>query len=345
MFNTTLHNQAGTITFRRSSSAICLNWKQGIYCGSNLQNLSKPLKKIYHAKKGYKLCQVDQSGAEALIMAYLCREGSFRKLFLNNIKPHVFVGLHLFKNIWSQKINEHQLDIKFDINELINCKIEDLKKHPRWKEIDELIKSSDNWSASERYYYIAKQICHASNYGVGDRMFCINTLEKSEGKIVIEINKAQEYLNFYHMLFPEIREYHREIEQQVIATKTLYNLFGFPRLFSEEITSKSLKECYAFIPQSTVGCITAIAFTKLQQFIEDNNLSWDILADTHDSYLVQCPKDEAMDCITIMKSFMEQDLISPRNEKFKMKAECAIGVNWLSYDENKNPLGMKGIEI
>lgn len=344
-YNTTLYDHSGTVTYRRSSSAIMLNWRERIYAGTNLQNIAKHIRKIYHAKKGYKLGQVDQSGAEALIMAYLCRDGKFRSLFLNKIKPHVFVALHLFSSDWEKRLNQHTLDIKCNIQEFLNCEIPNLPTLPLWKQLDALIKSSDNWPPEERYYYIAKQVCHSSNYGVGERMFVLNTLEKSEGKIVIEIKKAAQYLAFYHTLFPEIKEYHREIENQLVKTRILYNLFGFPRNFTEEITPKTLKEAYAFIPQSTVGCITAIAFTKLQQFIEDNHLQWDLLADTHDSYLVQAPEDEIMECVKIMKAFMEQPLVSPRGESFQMKAECAIGYNWAPWKAHDNEEGMKEIKI
>lgn len=345
MYNTTVYDQAGTTTFRRSSSALCLNWRQELYCGTNLQNINKYLRKIYHARKGYKLGQVDQAGAEALIVSYLCLNGNFRSLFLNSVKPHVFVGLHIFSDVWSYKINQNQLDIKFDIDDLLNCKIPDLKKHERWKEIDELIKSSDNWPASERYYYMAKQICHSCNYGIGPRTFGINVLDKSDGKVVIPTKKAREYIEFYHALFPDIRDWHRDIERQIKETRTLYNLFGYPWYFHKEITMTSLQECFAFIPQSTVGCITAIALTRLQEFIEDNNLQWNILADTHDSYLVEAPENEITDCVKIMRGFMEQPLTSPRGEPFNMRAECQIGYNWSPYKKDENEEGMREVKI
>lgn len=106
--------------------------------------------------------QTDCAGAEALIVAYLCKDGDFRQLFINNIKPHVFVGAHLFSEIWRKKIREIGTlgDIKFDMDLILNSPIRELKSVPYWKELENLVKDSDNWSLEERYYYLAKQTCH-----------------------------------------------------------------------------------------------------------------------------------------------------------------------------------------
>lgn len=642
--NTTQYNQAGTITFRRSSSSIMMNFITKERRGTNLQNIEKDARHIYKPDEGKIFCQDDQSGAEALIVAYLCKNGNFRSLFLNNIKPHVFVALHLFAAIWDKKINEFSKDIRINIDEFLKSDISGLTSIAGWNDLDRLIKSSDNWPVSERYYYIAKQVCHcvsddtevltpsgwkiissakynndkiacfdtntrnikfetpalwyqykhkglmylleqdelnqlvsedhiipywannkfyackvqhllnqsslrvpnagfyiggdislsdtdvqllvaiqadgyitgknnvrfrlkkerkierlksilnrtqyifeerkadvteiylynvsnlisrfcnnkqwgpwllnltksnlelliselkfwdgtyeeqslykreayfskykqnadwiktichlvgkqgtlnksndvlqplytiginnrqfsrvekiykidydgyiycpsvtthyflirrqgkisitgnSSNYGIKPPTFRLNTLEKSRGKIIISKQESERYLLFYHSLFPEIEEWHRDVVRQLELTRTLYNLFGFPRVFTGVINDSTIKEAYAFVPQSTVGCITAQAYVALQNFIESNKLDWDILADTHDSYLVQCPIGEEIECCNRMRAFMEQDLVSPRGEKFKMKSEASCGYNWAPYKKGKNEQGLK----
>lgn len=340
MRNSTCYSIGGTNTFRLASHKIFGKW------GTNLQNLEKYLRKIYWADPGKILVQVDQAGAEALIVAYLCKSGNFRDLFLNDVKPHVFVGLHLFKNIWQEKINKNKIDIKCDISEICSLSIPQLKYHIFWKELDAIIKSSDNWSAQERYYFIAKQVCHSSNYGIGPSRFVLNTLEKSRGKIVLTKKQAEEYLTFYHSLFPEIREWHAEVKAQLEATGYLYNLFGFPRYFHKngKYEETMFKEAYAFNPQSTVGTITNIALTKLQDFIEISALDWDILANGHDSYLAQCPIKEVNDCVSIMTDLINMEL-KANGESFRMRSEAAVGLNWSTYDPIKNPEGLKTFSI
>lgn len=341
-----MNHIAVTDTFRLASRGIMLNFDTKLVVGTNMQNLPHEMRNMYIPDEGKIFCQVDQSGAEALIVAYLCRHGLFRDLFLNNIKPHTFVAMHVFQEQIQQKINEQSLDIKIDIGELVKCQIKDLRAHPFWKPVERMIKDSDNWRAEERYYYIGKQICHSSNYGIRPYRFSMNTLQKSRGKIIITDAQAKVYLSLYHSLFPEIREWHRLVERQVSETGILYNLQGFPREFSSLFEQENdFKEAYAFVPQSTVGTITNIAFTKHQELIEDTGLDHDLLANTHDSYLAQCPIGEEVECCRIMSNFLNQELTAPNGEKFRMKSEAKAGMNWNDFHSIKNPNGLRTVEL
>jgi len=370
-----MYHQEGTNTYRRSSKAIVEGFGDYLFkIGTNLQNIEKELRRIYHAK-GYKAAlhfekclhylktnqydhftaeelaiirifnQVDQSGAEALIVAYLCEHGKFRDLFLNGVKPHVFVALHLFSAVWQDELNKISSgDFKIDIKDFLDSPIPDLQKHSYWKALDKIIKSSDNWEGGRRYYYIGKKVCHAGNYGMRGNTFQLAVLEESRGQIALTKRQADEYIGFYHTLFPEISEWHRDVIRQLEATRTLYNLFGYPKYFGQEIRDGMFNEAYSFVPQSTVACITAKAFCKLQDFIEGTNRDWDILADTHDSYMNQTPIPESIESLKIMKDFIEQDLVSPRGEKFKMKSEGQHGFLWCPAKE-KYPEGMTEVKL
>jgi hypothetical protein len=604
-----------TDTFRLASRKIFNIW------GTNLQNPSKPICKIYVPDAGYIFVQVDQAGAEALVVAFLCRHGKFRDLFLNRIKSHVFVGLHLFREQFAAELG-------YALDPYIPMGPKELIADPKWKEIEAIIKASDNWPSARRYYYMAKQVCHcvdeqtevltrngwvpigtmpnepiaiwnnfsvsfetpsawhhqlydgtmfhyhhseidqlvtpdhqvlyqtnniihkkkavdlvkmaelripntgyvenvrmfsddeikfivatqadgyianksairfrlskprkigrleqllsaipgltwtlkiddhchdyyikgvekytdfllnsagekrfsskllnlslielsifidelkywdgsftesychkredytsqykenvewvktichligrqatiaqsgtcwkaginnrkfgrvrntnstvhykgivycptvssgaflirrngkisitgnSANYGIQAPEFAINVLKNSEGQIRLSIEEATKFLATYHTLFPEIREWHMEIQKQLGMTKTLRNLQGYPRKFHGAWGPDLFKKAYAFIPQSTVGTITNIAVTEMQYYIEDNNLPWDVLNNKHDSYLLQCPIGQESECSRMAKQFMEQELITLRGEKFTMRSETAIGFNW-----------------
>lgn len=333
--NTTFYKITGAETFRASSVSLWERW------GTNLQNISKSMRQMYTVDSPDKrLVQVDQSGAEALIVSYLCRPGKFRDLFLHGVKPHVFVALHVFADQWKKRSTNPAI-----VDAAIATEIPELKKLPEWKALDTLIKSSDNWQASERYYYISKMICHASNYGMKAPTFQLNVLEKSGGKIVLSRHQTEQYLGNYHKLFSEIQLWHHDVESQLRATGLLYNLQGFPRRFTRQLKDGDFKEAYAFVPQSTVGCITHIAYTRLQEYIEAEGLKWDLLSNCHDSYLVQCPADEVALCARKMQELMNQELDAPRGERFRMKSEAQSGLNWAPYHENKNPNGLRELAV
>lgn len=376
--NSTDYVVARTDTFRLASRMITVKLTHPARdgkVGSNLQNVEGHLRRIYisdgwnpedndecfklayYLEKGDLsifseeqlrrikiLIQIDQAGAEALIVAYLCRHGNFRELFLNNIKSHVYVALHVFADVWKQEMEQSGTDIKCDIDALLNCEIKDIPSYPFWRQLDKLIKSSDKWPSERRYYYIAKQICHSSNYGIKAGMFQLNTLEKSKGRIVIAKKDAERYLATYHGLFGEIHEWHHIVERQISEFRVLYNLFGYPRYFwypSLEMDEYHLKSALAFIPQSTVGTITNIAFTMLQKKIEQEHLPWDLLANTHDSYMCQCPIGQEKECARVMMDIINMPFKAPSDGVlFNMKSEASYGFNWAKNDEKTNQLGL-----
>ena len=137
---------------------------------------------------------------------------------------------------------------------------------------------------------------------------------------------------------------------QIIKTSYLYNLFGFPLFcdYYEGMMNKDKfwRESTAKVPQSTVGCITAIAFCKIQAYIEEKGLShiWHLRNDKHDSLLLECPENNRDDAAPILQQAIEQELTSPRGETFKMKSEIGWGYNWMKYDKDINPQGMRELK-
>lgn len=320
--NTTLYSLGKTNTFRAASSAL-FTWKPFFDgYGTNLQNLEVGSRCMYIPDEGFEFGSTDQAGAEAKIVAYLADGGKFRDLFENNIKPHTYVALHMFKDKLKKK-NE-----SFDFDGLCLLEPKDLPKHDQWSAVNKFIKSSDEWPLVERYYYLAKQTCHSANYGIKGPTFRMNVLEKSGGRIALSKQDADFFLQYYRGIFPEIPRWNYAVQCAVAKHRVLYNLFGHPRHFAGEMDDKFFRDAYAFIPQSTVGEITHIAFRDLQQYIEDNKLDWHLLANTHDSYLMQYPPAEREHAKEKMLQFMQQELVSPIGIKFQMLGDFKFGNNW-----------------
>lgn len=313
---------------------------------TNLQNQKKEQRTLIKPDVGLKLGQVDQAGAEALIVAYLCRAGRFRALFSNGIKSHVFVGLHVFKDAWKQRIANPSI-----VDTLCTLNPADLKAHPDFKTVEKLIKDSDNWPARERYYFIAKMICHASNYGMKAPTFQINVLEKSDGAVELSQIRCREFLELYHRLFPEIQMWHSEIQAELIKTRILCNLFGEPRRFNDHFGDNLWKSAYAFKPQSTVGQITNYAFTEIQELCDAGGSeeypirewNFSLLQNNHDSILFQFKPEFEKPACDMVTRHIERSLVSPKGEPFKMKSEAQSGYNWCPYKKAINNDGLKEI--
>ena len=321
---TSAYKIAGPKTLRLSSAKLLEEY------GTNVQNWNKHTRAIIACPSDeYEMGQVDQSGAEALVVAYLCKDGPFRNLFTHGIKPHTYVAMHLFPAVWKAELGK-------DIGHLLTCPISELKKQPEWSELNKAIKATDDNPPHKRYYYFGKQTCHSANYGIGAARFVANILEKSEGQVSLPVNEGARFLGTYHKLFPEIeREFQALIRYMVQSKRELRNLFGFPfRFWGWMDNPTALKDAYSRVPQSTVGIITAIADSSLQSRIDDGILKdCGILQNNHDSLLYWSPRGKALEVGRVVQDAMNQEMTNPYGETFRMKSGLSIGPNWYEMKE------------
>jgi len=331
--DTTLYKITGTDTYRLSSVTLLGRW------GGNRQNIEKSARSRYVPDEGKSFCQVDQSGAEALIVAHMMpRSNKLRQLFDNKIKIHNYLGV-VFTEQWRAEFPM--------VGEFAKIPIPELKSHPDWSRFVAAVAASDDNPPATRYYYHYKQTGHSANYNIFAPAFVENILLKSGGKVRLTKQQGEAYLEGYHSLIPEIRRYyHRKVAETYERTGILYSLQGFPLHITKKLFPHEYSKIYDKIPQSTVGCISNIAFTQMQNYILENKLrGWDILQNNHDSYLGQAPDGEIMDMARVMKRFMEQELTSPFGEVFNMRSEVQVGKNWSPFDPEYNPEGLKKVDL
>lgn len=307
--------------------------------GGNRANVEKGMRRMWIPDDGYSICQVDQSGAEAMIVAYLCRAAKYRTLFNVGIKPHTYLALKLFRNVWIEKFPKERVD------EACNTPIESIGKLPFWKDLSDHIKDSDNWHYSKRYYHFAKKTVHGFSYAMGENTFRQAMLEESEGLINLPFNEAARFKLGFFTEFPEILQWHSRVFEQARVKKQLRNLFGFPYNITYHVNDQDFKDLIAWVPQSTVACITRQAYIRLSEYIAINNKPWHQLGDCHDSYMAEAPDDQVIDLAKKMREFMEIEMTSPFDGTiFRMRSEAQVGKNWGPYNKDYNPNGLTTIK-
>ncbi len=341
---TCVYHVGGTDTFRLSSKKL-LKFHPDPGWGNNMQNWDKAKRHLCIADPGKMMGQTDQSGADTLIVSRLCRKGNFRKLFDERIKPHTFIAMHTFKPQWCQHFDP------IVVNKCCSSRIEDLKNIDGWKEFHKLIKSSDDWPSNRRYYYMGKKTIHAFDYGMKAPTMQITILQETDGLVVLTEKECRYMLGVTGDLFPEIEEWHYEIQETIKSSRRLFNLQGHPRQFHQPFGDELWRSAYIFIPQSTVGTITNEAATALQETIESGDVflqdaGFDLLQNGHDSLLWQAKEEYAEDCARYVKHFIEATLTSPKDgSQFKMGSGTSLGYNWGPYHETKNPRGLREIDL
>ncbi|TXH46046.1 MAG: hypothetical protein E6Q97_30385 [Desulfurellales bacterium] len=294
---------AGTSSFRLASTQL-------FDYGINSQNFDKDVIDIMAAPAGWTFIQVDQAGAEALIVAYLAADGRYRELFREGVKPHIYVALHLFLDKFR---GEHPRD-RYWLQ-----RPGDLKKLPEWPALSKRIKNS------EFEYDIGKRIGHAKNYRMGPFTFKLSALRDSGGTLNLSLEDCTYFSDTYNVLFPEIGGFQNEIERRIHTDRRLVNLFGHPRRFERLINDGYIREAISWIPQSTVGCITHEAALKFTDYVITNRLSWRLCNNKHDSLAALVPESEAPDAARTLAGFFQQTFTGWDGSKFTMRTEAFVG--------------------
>jgi DNA polymerase I-like protein with 3'-5' exonuclease and polymerase domains len=307
-------NLAGTKSFRLSSRKFLSEY------GGNGQNVPESIREYLVADPGKVILQRDQSGAEALIVAHLARPGNYFELFNVGIKPHTYLALNIFIDkfsAWAKHLpDRYQMKSPRELASL-----------GEWPDINKYISGHPDNDAE---YALGKMTAHAKSYDMGAQTFQLNVLQRSGGRIRLSLNDAKKFLTTFEILFPEIIEWQNEIRETLRKARVLTNLFGYPREFHGRWTPELFREALSFIPQSTVGVLTSIAVTLLQQKIERERLAWDLLFNVHDAVVMQVPDDmeHIKYAMKAMDDAFRQPLASRHSGVFYMKSEGMYGPTW-----------------
>jgi len=196
-------------------------------------------------------------------------------------------------------------------------------------------KSPQEISQEERR--IGKTIRHASNYDMSWR--------KLSQIMQISASQAKDLLERYHSAFPKVRAvFHRKTAELVQRERRLIDAWGLPRFFTGRLNDPdTLREAYAFYPQSTCTHTLNKALLKLWDFSKEK--SWCALAlQVHDEIVMVCEAnhDAVLELAEAMKEAMEIeipifDLDTEQISPLVLPIEFKLGANWGELIEFSSP--------
>lgn len=275
--------------------------------GGNLQNITERLRVSFIADPGYLLGYADLKQAESNAVAHLAGD----QVYIDAHKSgdvHTFVTRLVWPNMpWTG-------DLKKD------KKI--AKQLPEWDNVE-----------GHDYRFQAKRIQHGSNFGLTPQG--ISMIAK------IPLNEARSAQMNYFKEFPFIRQWQNKEAADIRAHKPLVNMLGREIvLFGRPNDPHTLKQGYAFKPQSTVADLLNLAMILV--FLELEPQGVQLLAQVHDALLFQFPRDR-LDLAIKVAHMMEIPI--PIGERVMViESELAVGSNWGHASDN-NPHGLKEVEI
>ena len=323
MIFTSSFKPAGTKSGRLASSKFL-----GAF-GSNGQNISDHMRRLFIPRPGYRFVQNDLEGAEAVAVALFVREGNFRELVRRKVKIHNFVCVKIFP--WKFE----EFFTKQETQELTAVQFH---THPAYKQVVTKCK------ALKVEYGIAKKTVHMSNYSAGWKTFQEALLKDTGGRVVLPAAECKRLLGAYFDMFPELKVFQTTFDKHAQEFTEFSNLFGWKIRCVQRYTTAVGRTCISWGPQSTVGVATIIAAQRFQTHIERESKRWNCLNIVHDSILAEAPAEEILEAAAVLAECMTFTLTSPiDNWQCTIGVEKSVGDNWGKYDEKENPTGMKVI--
>ena len=264
--------------------------------GSNLQNQPYVFKYFLTADEDWILCEADLAKAEAHVVAYLAQDANMIESFVSGIDVH-----------------------SFNASKIFHVPIEQVIEEAHTKKVDQ--------KATMRY--MGKKVVHASNYSMGPQTFSDNLAAE---EIFMSQSECKKLLTNYTDRFPGLRRWHRSIEEEVQASRILYNLFGRPKRFLGEMNPSLFRNAYSYKPQSTVAELLNRGMIKCCNDPRLGKSGFDIrmLTTVHDSMVFQFHKSQIPNLLNILLIVNDhmKHTFTYKGKSFTIGLDAKIGTQW-----------------
>ncbi len=286
------YNVAATETLRWSSS------KNVFGRGTNSQNITNELRRIFVADEGKKFGYLDLSSAESYIvglMAFIVAGDSAYLDACSSGDIHTYVAKMVWPDMpWTGVLAED-------------------------KQLAENTKIYRHFSARD----LAKVLGHGTNY-----MGTPRTMAKHA---MVETAVIQEFQDRYFLAFPGIRAWHAWTAEQI----QLYNVLTTPmgirrRFFGHRDDKATLREAVAFIPQSTVATILNLGMWRIWKHAPH---LCQLMSQLHDAVLVQYDTPREKGILPQLLKLMEVP-VKIKGRTLTIPIDAKVGWNW---EETKKP--------
>lgn len=322
------YNPRGTKFGRLSSSKTIFG------TGTNFQNLPQDFKKFLIPDPGFCFLEVDKRQAEWVVVAYVANDANMLAAVEGGIDVHTYTASRMYRIGEEVVRKEAKL-----VGHLTDA---DAIHEVRLADPDIRVVMNSGWPRAMSLRQAGKKSNHGLNYDEGYRGFAmINEITEKE---------AQRIYDLYHEIYPGIKLWYEVVKYQLQRdNRTLTNCFGRTVRFLGAWNDKLWKSAYSMLPQSTV--VDSLNGGMCEIYDDrwlTSDLNCDILAQVHDSILLQVPIERLRDESTFNELTSRiTNYTSPQLEyngkSFKIASDYKVGMNWGGAHKERNPLGMTEI--
>jgi len=143
--------------------------------------------------------------------------------------------------------------------------------------------------------------------------------------------EAQRFIDYWWSRFPQVWEWTKSMESQVMELGEIQSPFGHKRRFyvipaDESARIHTIKQGINFLPQNIAANITLWALCDFADRVDWNIAQPRITV--HDNIVVNCREDHVDEVAQLLKDCMENAPKEAISWQFPFKAELSIGPNW-----------------
>jgi DNA polymerase-1 len=284
----TSYNIGGTNTGRWSSSSDVTG------TGTNLQNITPELRRMFVADPGYKLCGIDLEQAESREVGWLCGTlfGDWRYLdACEGGDLHTTTARLIWPGLgWTGGKADRDI-------------------------------AERNFYREFSYRDMSKKGAHGSNY--------LGTPWTMARHLKVPVALMESFHEKYFTAFPAIARWHRWVAEQIQRHGVLTTPFGRRRqFFGRPDDDATLRKAIAFGPQSSTGDRLNLGLWRIWKHVPEVEL----LAQVHDALYVQYREGtDEVELIPRLLHLVEVEL-SCEQRSFVIPGEAKIGWNWAARD-------------
>lgn len=293
---------AGTNTGRWSSS------ETDYGTGTNLQNVTKKLRRVFVADPGYKLANLDLEQGDSRNVGALC---------WNIFSSHPD---------WTERSAGAYLDA---------CESGDLHTTVAKMTLNNLPwGTAPDREIAETVFYrgldyrdMCKRLGHGSNY--------LGKPPQMARATKFPVNVVEDFQEKYFGAFPVIPAFQKWVADEIDSYASLTSPFGRRRYFFGRATNMDIvREAVAYMPQSmtadeiNTGILNIWRANKVQ-----------LLMQVHDSVLFQYPEEQEDEILPWAIEALQTHLTLAKDRDFVVPTDAAVGWNW-GYEKEDNPDGL-----
>jgi DNA polymerase-1 len=281
----------GTETARFSHSKTL--WGTGV----NLATIPRELRSMFVADEGCELAEIDLERGESWIYAHLSSDPALLRIHREGADFHAETASTV-----SEAFGD-ELSVDW---------IEQHKHNDAYK-----------------IRYLGKKVNHASSYRMGPFKGAETVNKEADDTgitaTVAQFKRAQAlWLEKYYM----IEQWWDDIEKQLGRNRTLTTPYGRIHTFHDAWGKDLFKAATAYVPQSTsVDYINRGMLTVFHKYQKTGAWGLRILAQTHDSILVQYNKEHRDDALPLICRGIASNLRVGKHE-FTIPTEASYGQSW-----------------